>query len=244
MVLLLAACRKALDAYAAQYAKGYHFLITVASPAGPANYNKMHLKEMDAYLDAWHLMAYDYAGSWDTTTGHQANLYPSTQNPASTPYSTDKAVKDYIAAGVTPSKIVMGMPIYGRSFDQTAGLGQNFTGVGSGTWEAGVWDYRGLPRAGATEYHDTQAVAAYSYDPVAKELISYDTPKEITTKSAYVKSHGLGGAMFWETSADKAGSGNLISTAASQLGSLDQSQNLLSYPSSTYANIVAGMPGQ
>lgn len=244
MVLLLAACREALDAYAAEHAPGYHFLITIASPAGPDNYNKMHMKEMDAYLDAWHLMAYDYAGSWDTVAGHQANLYPSTDNPDSTPYSTDRAVTDYISAGVTASKIVMGMPIYGRSFEATNGLGQSFTGIGSGSWENGVWDYSDLPRSGATEFHDSQAVAAYSYDSSTKELISYDTPVEINTKSEYVKSKGLGGAMFWETSSDKTGSDSLITTAATNLGSLEQSQNLLDYPASVYDNLKAGMPGQ
>jgi len=66
-VLLLQACRSALDAYAAQYSPGTRFLISVASPAGPANYNIMHLSAMDAYIDAWNLMAYDYAGIFQCT---------------------------------------------------------------------------------------------------------------------------------------------------------------------------------
>jgi chitinase len=56
-VLLLAAVRNALNAYKNQYATSSKFLITVACPAGPVNYNILHKKDMDAYLDAWHLMA-------------------------------------------------------------------------------------------------------------------------------------------------------------------------------------------
>jgi chitinase len=244
MVLLLAACRSALNAYAAQYAPGQHFLLTVASPAGPSNYNTMQLKAMDAYLDAWHLMAYDYSGSWDSHAGHQANLYPNPSNPTSTPFSTDRAVTDYVAAGVAASKIVMGIPIYGRSFESTTGPGATFSGVGTGSWESGVWDYKALPKSGATVFTDSVAGASYSYDANSKEMISFDTPAEVVMKANYIKSKGLGGGMFWETSADKTGSDSLISTLVSNLGVLESSQNCLSYPGSMYANLVAGMPNE
>jgi len=241
-VLLLEAVRSAMDTYAATYAPGYHFLLTVASPAGPTNYNIQSLAAMSAYVDQFNLMAYDYDGSWATITGHQANLYPSTSDPNATPFSSDVAIKAYIAAGVPASQILLGMPIYGRSFEETTGLGAPFTGVGSGSWEDGVWDYKALPKAGATESYDTESGASYSYDPTAQELISYDTVGSVVDKVAYLKGLGLGGSMFWEAAADKNGTESLIGTSFTNLGSLDTTENLLSYPNSQYANIVAGMP--
>lgn len=91
--------------------KGDRMLLTVACPAGPQNYEKMHIKAMDEHLDFWNLMAYDYAGSWDSHAGHQANLYPSKSDPRSTPFSTSTAVEHYTSHGVHPSKLVLGLPL-------------------------------------------------------------------------------------------------------------------------------------
>lgn len=241
-VLLLAAVRAALDNYASSNNIGSKFLLTVASPAGPQHYGLMNLKAMDAYIDQWNLMAYDYTGSFANFTGHQDNIYPSNSNPNATPFSTDKAVKDYIAAGVTASKIQMGMPLYGRSFEGTAGLGKPFTGVGTGSWENGIWDYKALPKSGATVSYDSESGATYSYDSGAQELISYDDVAQVTKKAAYIQAQSLGGGMFWEASGDRTGTDSLIGTVATTLGGLEQSQNCLNYPQSKYANMKAGMP--
>jgi len=246
-VLLLAEVRRQLDAYSAANFGGYHLLLTIASPAGASHYSILQLRAMDPYLDAWHLMAYDYAGSWDANSGHQANLFPNPSNPLSTPFSTDKAVSDYIAAGVTASKIVLGIPLYGRAFENTAGIGKPFNGIGSpdnaGSFEAGVWDFKALPRAGATEKYDSVAVASYSYDASTKELITYDNKAQVVRKSTWLKSKGLGGAMFWETSNDRTGADSLINTAAGQMA-LEKSSNLLNFPTSKYANLVAKFPNE
>jgi chitinase len=242
-VLLLKAVRSELDAYAAQYAPGYHFLLTIASPAGPSNYNKLNLKAMSDVIDSFNLMAYDYAGSWDAYAGHQSNLYPNPGNPLSTPFSTQTAISDYIRAGVPSKKIVLGMPLYGRAFENTDGLGKPYSGVGGGSWENGIWDYKVLPRPGATELLDSVAGASYSYDSGSRTLVTYDTPAVVRNKVSYIKNMGLAGSMFWEASGDRTDGNSLISTTWNVLGGMDSGPNLLSYPNSQYVNLAAGMPG-
>ncbi|KAI8627174.1 glycoside hydrolase superfamily [Xylariaceae sp. FL1651] len=248
-VALLQAVRSALDALAASLSGscgGAHFELTVACPAGAQNYEKLDIPAMDAYLDFWNLMAYDYAGSWDATAGHQANLHRSESNPASTPFDTASAVAAYTSRGVAPGKIVLGMPLYGRAFQNTDGPGAPFSGVGEGTWENGVHDYKRLPLAGAEERMDEQAGASYCYAPATRTVVSYDTVPMARRKAEYVARHGLGGAMWWESSADKEGdSDSLIANVVDVLGgpaALDKTPNCIEYPQSKYENLRAGFP--
>ncbi|GAB7336753.1 hypothetical protein MBLNU13_g10848t1 [Cladosporium sp. NU13] len=147
LVSLLAGTRKELDVYSASLVSKPHFLLTVASLAGPQHFPKYQFREMDKYLDFWNLMTYDYAGSWNNVSGHQANVFPSEMIPTATMSNSDAAVKHYLSQGVPARKIVMGMLLYGRSFLETAGPGSSFNGVGEadpdhGSWESGVWEYK------------------------------------------------------------------------------------------------------
>lgn len=221
---LLTAVRKALDAYADSLASknsGFgkqprpHFPISIAAPAGEKNYQNMPLKEISQVVDFINLMAYDYAGSWDKTSGHASNLAASKSNPKSTPFNTNSVIQAYENAGVPSNKIILGMPLYGRAFTNTAGLGQPYDGVGKGTWEAGVYDFKDLPLAGAKEYYDPEAQATYSYDNSTGMLVSYDTIGMAKMKIDYIKNNKLGGAMWWEVSGDGTGAKSIITTVSS-----------------------------
>jgi chitinase len=213
-VLLLKTTRDALDAYAQKYSPGYRLLLSVAAPAGPSSYQYMKFGEMDQYIDMWNLMAYDYAGSWDTVSGHQANWNPSTSSIASTPFSTYRPITDYIKAGVTIAKINIGIPLYARGFMNTNGPGQSYSGTGPGTWEAGIYDFKTLPQKGATEAFSPTMVAGWSYDNVQKVFMSYDTHESAWAKAKCIQTYKLGGAMYWELSADKSGNDSLINTVS------------------------------
>lgn len=238
-VHLLYETRIALDAYQAQLGlapQEPRLLLTVAVACGPSNYRLLRLREMEPYVDLFYLMAYDFAGSWDAQTGHQAALYGGALHG-------HQAVTDYLQAGVPPHKIVFGLPVYGRGFCNTDEQpGRAFSGLPEGSWEKGMYDYKQLPRPGAREFYDSQRGASWSYDPAAREFVSYDTPEVIRQKVDYIKQNRLGGAMFWELSADHHGDHprSLLSTVYQNLGSaLDSTPNHLRYPTSQYDNIRA-----
>lgn len=67
-----------------------------------------------------------------------------------------------------------------------------------------------LPRPGATEHHDPDAMASWSYDPASRTFVTYDTAANAVAKVGYIQQRQLGGAMWWESSGDKQGEGSLI----------------------------------
>lgn len=237
-VLLLKELRHALNTYSEKFANGYHFLITIACPATVKDYGILHLQEMDKYINSWHVMTYDFCGPWSPISSHHSNLYTNGRSPENTPSSGHAAVSGYISAGISPRKIVVGMPLYGRSFTNTDGLGS------AHGEQAETVEYKDLPKAGAVEHFDGDAVATYSYDPQTREWITYQGKEETKVKAQYIKANKLGGAMWWEVSEDKQGDESLISTALESMGTLENVKNLLHYPESKYENIRNVQPKQ
>ncbi|KJZ69595.1 hypothetical protein HIM_11009 [Hirsutella minnesotensis 3608] len=241
LVCLLRGVRQELDLYAATQAEGHHFQLSIAAPAGPDLYRVLNLKAIGAIVDFINLMAYDFTGGFSTISGHTSNLDRSLDNPDATPFNINSTVQAYLQGGMPPEKIVLGIPLIGRSFENTAGIGQPFQGVGSGSWDPGVWDYKDLPRAESETYFDSESGASYTYDAKTRELISFDTPVTVEQKASYVKDMHLGGCMFWEASADRMEEGSLVRTSFKVLNNLDQTPNHIRYPDSRYANIKESM---
>ncbi|KAF9259245.1 hypothetical protein L218DRAFT_670920 [Marasmius fiardii PR-910] len=234
---LLTATRQAFNDLATRKGDTTPYIITAAVSAGAANYAYLNVPQMNSALNFWNLMAYDYAGSWLTYADNQANLYGGQR----TGVSTDQAVSHYLSSGATASKITMGIPLYGRAFENTNGIGQPYSGIGPGSVEAGVYNYNALPLAGAQVFENTTDVTSYSYDSSKKELVSYDTPNIVKIKTKYVNDKGLAGTMYWQLATDKKGQDSLLSTSASVLGALDQTENHIKFPNSKWDNIKNNM---
>lgn len=214
--LLLAALRERLD----EQAPGS--LLTIAAPAGPGIYANLELDRIDDYLDWINVMTYDFHGGWDPVTNFNAPMYPSVADPTSDPvaragFNVDAAVTGYLGAGVPASKIVVGVPFYGRGWAGVSptndGLFQPHTGLPAGTWEPGVFDYHDLAAnyVGQCARHvspEAKVPWLFCAAPARDTgvMISYDDPESLAIKRDYMTTAGLGGLMFWELSGDDAAS--------------------------------------
>ncbi|KAI2789054.1 Endochitinase B [Penicillium oxalicum] len=197
-VRLLATLREALPAP--------RYVLASCLPAGQWALQHIDLAAAHKYLDLLNLMAYDFSGPWNPQTGHQAQLFGS-------PISGSAAVDYVLSQGVPSRKVILGVPVYGRSFLGSDGPGQRYTGAGG---EDGVFDYSELPRSGSTEYYDKAAGAASCVGPDGG-FVTYDIPATVQQKAEFVTSSKLGGLFYWHICSDARGPRSLIETGYNTL---------------------------
>jgi len=217
---LLAEFRKQLDVLGAQ--TGKHYTLTIAAPADPALYANIELAKIAPYLDAIDVMAYDIHGAWDATgpTNFDAPLIESPTDPAVAGYhiSIQTLIAGYLKAGVPASKLVLGVPFYGRGWtgvpDVNHGLYQSAATMkpAPATFEDGIEDYKVLKALNFPLYRDPATGASWIFD--GKTFWNYDDPTIIAAKMAYIKAQGLGGVMAWSLDSDD---GTLIAAVADGL---------------------------
>ncbi|KRV48008.1 chitinase [Wenjunlia vitaminophila] len=210
---LIAEFREQLDALG-----GDHKLLTAFTPADPDKIEAgWDLSQIFKYLDVANIQGYDFHGagsdnSWEpNTAGHQANLHVDEQTPYANDFSIDRAVQTYLDAGVSPRKLTIGFPFYGRGWQQVedggaAGEWQRANGAAPGQFqeEAGTRGYQNLISSypNMTVHHDTQSVSTYGYTGPGGQWWSFDDAWSITEKAKYIKAKGLLGGMIWEMSGD------------------------------------------
>lgn len=185
------------------------YLLTIAGPADPEKVAHYDLPAMMEHLDWVSVMAYDFNGGWNRTTGHNAPLHRSTGDPGEPTWNVEDAVGAWLAAGVEPDQLVVGMPMYGRGWSGVPatndGLWQSSTGLPTGTWEAGVFDWSDLdqnylPRM--ERHWSDEAKVPWLYDATSGVFISYDDAESLSWKAAFVRDRGLRGGMVWDLSSD------------------------------------------
>jgi chitinase len=206
---LMTGLRAALDKEGA--AQRRRFWLTFAAGANvPECLDHMEMDKVQAVVDFVNLMTYDFReAESDSLAGHHSNLYG---NPADDKQlSADRAVRDYVAAGVPPGKIVVGVPFYGHVWADVKPIGNGLYQPGKPPQERIDASYGNLVaqligKNGYLRFWDKQAQAPYLWNASKRIFITYEDPESLRLKCRYVRDHRLGGVMFWEYYADPTGS--------------------------------------
>jgi len=218
--LLLQEFRRQLD----EIAGGPRYLLTAMLPADPVKIAAgIDIAAVFQALDFGNVQGYDFHGPWESTqTNHLAQLFPSLGDPAPTSarLSGDTTLNVYVAAGVAPNRLTLGLPLYGYGWTGVCagtenGLYQHASGVAAGATRPGMVPVKDLLRRFAPEqlesggqvndgkkqlFYDPLALAAYGYD--GSTFWSFDDAMMIEIKASYIQTAGLRGAMLWSLDGD------------------------------------------
>ena len=166
-------------------------------------------------MDFINIMFYEMHGTWDSWADNSAPLYKRSWETNPT-INIDYIVKYYISKGLAPSKIVMGIPIYGSSWSLAAGAGLNPPNTLSTTagipgpfiGQSGSLMYSeicyNVRNNGWKVVQDNKGqTGPYAYSPTSPvQWVGYDDPSFAVVKSQYALANGLGGVMVWDISQD------------------------------------------
>lgn len=219
--LLLKEIRTAIDNYGSS--AGKTMLLTAAVGAAEARMENVDWPAVEPLLDIINLMSYDYFGTWDAITNHNAPLFAPSQGDATfnLEHSVNKLIVDY---GVNPNKLTAGVPFYGRTTktNSTPFLHGPSNGVADNiTFQ--------LDEGTPLYYNVLQNLSLFNenWDHIAKvpyltgknglnTFVSYDNLQSIELKAQFIVEKQLRGAIIWEITGDYIetfpGSGQIMGT--------------------------------
>ena len=166
---------------------GKDYLLTYAGycrnkrPTNDDGYKYIDVKAVEPYVDYVNIMTYDF----DAAPNHNAAWKDSDSY-----WDCERTINEYLSIGATPSKLVLGIPFYGR------------TGWGSN----GAHAYNSIIKLKASDgykidnWNESCGVAYVTKD--GKFYCSYDNAKSIGIKGDKIRKLGLRGMMAWEYNLD------------------------------------------
>lgn len=183
--------------------------LSVAGTGDPTYIRNVEISNIAPIISYFNLMAYDFnAGETGANAStHHSNLFPSPLSLNNV--SVDGQIRNLEAAGMPSSKILMGIPFYGR-----------YGATSTKTFDDLRRNY--INKNGYQVRWDNVAKAPYIVDPSDNFAYGYDNLLSIYFKGLYVSNNCLGGMFAWQSSMDKA---NILTQGMSQairdIGSLE-----------------------
>lgn len=199
---ILKLLRKKLDSMTT---KDNKYLLTIATGANQSYLDHTNMKEAHKYLDFINIMTYDFYTGSSKIAGHHANLNISKYADKERARSATLSVQQHIDAGIPVSKIVLGIPFYGRWWKgvnpKNNGLYQKANG------KTGSYSYKVISDSLNVNdvyksYWDSSAKAPFIWRKKDSLFITYENERSIKIKTDYVKKNKLAGIMFWQINGD------------------------------------------
>ncbi|MFA0964158.1 glycosyl hydrolase family 18 protein [Roseivirga sp. BDSF3-8] len=169
------------------------YLITIALPAVDFG-NVYNLPQLTKYVDMFVIMGYEYHGSNSKVAGPVA---PLASGGKWGPFDLEKSVDAYLLSGVSPDKLILGLPYYGAEwttkdlkFPSTVG---RF--VGNPTYRH-IRQRHGEPRCCDDEI-SASAYYAYRNNGNQYRQIWYEDSTSLAKKYDYIIENKLGGVGIW-----------------------------------------------
>ncbi|KAI5320764.1 hypothetical protein L3X38_040472 [Prunus dulcis] len=158
------------------------------------------MPHMNKYLDWINAMCFDYNGAWSNTTGPNAALLDPKSN-----VNSIYGLRSWIKAGIPPKKLVMGLPLYGRTWElkdpNNHSIGATAVGPGPGGGQLLFHQVETLlNQSGATIVYDVDTMTVYSLN--GSSWVSFDDAFTATSKIGYAQALGLRGYFFWALTYD------------------------------------------
>ncbi|KAG5899859.1 hypothetical protein JTB14_012326 [Gonioctena quinquepunctata] len=192
----------------------HKLLLTAALGAGKDTIDKGYdVEGLSVYLDFIHMMCYDYHGAWDLKTGANAPL------KSNDPLSVEYTIKYMLKLGAPPSKLVLGIPLYGRTFildkaplassnkkPRLGAAAENMGFQGKFSKENGFMGYNEIclelrnTTADWKTYWDNESRTPFAVS--GKYVITYDNEQSIAEKVQFAIDNDLAGAMVWSVETD------------------------------------------
>ncbi|KAJ8258686.1 hypothetical protein COCON_G00176980 [Conger conger] len=168
-------------------------MLTAAVSAGKGTIESAYqIAQIGQVLDYFHVMTYDFHGSWEHQTGENSPLYkgPSDQG-AYIYFNVDYALNYWKTNGAPAEKLLVGFPTYGHTWKlagSNTGVGAPTAGPGPAgpfTRQSGFWAYYEICtfiKQGATEAWNAPQDVPYAFSTTERVWVGYDNVKSFNIK--------------------------------------------------------------
>lgn len=175
-------------------------LLTVALQVIPKIYTTLELEKIVDEIHWFHVMAYDFYGPHSGVVGFNAPICSDRSA-----YSVDGAVQAFMQRGISPEKMVLGLPLYGYMYPDSAGYKstiKNKDKIKSVSYHVMKTKY--LANADYKKGWNSYEKSSSAYNAKDKVFLSYDSKDALVEKTKFAQNNKMQGVVLWRLSGDDA----------------------------------------